>query len=148
MKHKTSKIILKGKKRPQKLTKRKVKSVRSLIIKADLWFSRYIRLRDKGVCITCGKKDDIKKMDCGHYISRQHKSTRWDESNTACQCPSCNRFHEGVKDVFAIKLQKRYGNDILLTLQDKKNAVTKLTPEYLERIAEIYKKKVEELQSK
>ncbi len=128
--------------------KRSKNPIKGLIIKADLWFSRYIRLRDKGVCITCGKKDDIKKMDCGHYISRQHKATRWDEQNCACQCPSDNRFHEGVKDVFALKLIEKYGDNHLQNLNDRKNLITKLTPEYLERIIEIYKNKVRELEGK
>jgi hypothetical protein len=138
MKHKTSKTIHKAKKHSKNPTK-------GLIIKADLWFSRYIRLRDKGVCITCGKKDDIKNMDCGHYISRLYKSTRWDEQNTACQCPADNRFHEGMKDVFALKLIEKYGADHLQNLNDRKNLTTKLTPEYLERIIEIYKEKAKEL---
>jgi hypothetical protein len=129
-----------------KIKKRSKNPTKGLILKADLWFSRFIRLRDKGVCITCGKKDDIKNMDCGHYISRQFKSTRWNEENCACQCPSCNRFHEGVKDVFALQLQGRYGVGILAGLQNVKNDIFKLTPEYLERIIEIYKEKVKELE--
>ena len=29
----------------------------------DIWFSRYIRLRDKGQCYTCPKKDEPKKCN-------------------------------------------------------------------------------------
>jgi hypothetical protein len=124
---------------------KKIKSIKSLTTKADLYFSRYIRLRDKGICITCGKQDKIENTDCGHYITRACKSTRWNEKNCACQCRYENRYREGVKDVFALKLQEKYGERVLQELNDKKNQIFKLTPEYLERIVEIYKNKVKEL---
>lgn len=128
-----------------KTHKKKIK-LKSLILRLDIVFSKYIRLRDKGICITCGKQDEIGKMDCGHYVSRIYKPTRWHEKNCSCQCPHDNRFMEGCKDVFALKLQEKYGNNILQELNTLKNQVFKLTPEWLEDKIEYYKEKVKEME--
>jgi hypothetical protein len=121
------------------------KSIKGLVVKLDGVFSKYIRLRDKCICITCGKRDILSKMDCGHYITRQCRATRWDEKNCACQCQHDNRYLEGVKDVFALKLQKKYGDNILQELNDKKNQIFKVSPEWLEDKINYYKKEIEKL---
>lgn len=54
---------------------------RKLIKLADKIFSEYIRKRDKGVCYTCGKVQDWKKCDNGHYIRRGIMQFRYDEIN-------------------------------------------------------------------
>ena len=66
-----------------------------LVKQADDWFSRAVRLSasDKngfGRCISCGKTKEVKYMDCGHFFSRKHKSTRWEHDNCALQCKKCN----------------------------------------------------------
>ena len=47
-------------------------------------------------------------------------STRWDESNTAAQCSSCNRFHQGEIQNFRQGLIKRYGVEAVDKLELKK----------------------------
>ena len=64
------------------------KSVSKLKKELDSWFSKYIRLResnDYGMteCFTCGKVDYYKKLQNGHFQSRRHHYTRWNEQN--CQ---------------------------------------------------------------
>lgn len=64
-----------------------------LIDKLDEVFGNYIRYRDKGRCITCGKVFDPSQRDefhAGHLISRGKHSTRWDERNVYGQCRTCN----------------------------------------------------------
>ena len=68
--------------------------------KLDTVFSRFIRLRDARKdgtfqCISCGRILPLDQADCGHYINRQHMSTRFSEKNCNAQCRSCNRFDEG-----------------------------------------------------
>jgi len=67
---------------------------KSLVIKLDTVFSQYIRRKDAineiATCVTCNKKDHYKKLQCGHFMSRRHYSTRWDENNVGVQCYGCN----------------------------------------------------------
>lgn len=82
---------------------------KSLIKKLDTVFSEYIRRRTadhKGIveCFTCGKKDHWKKMQCGHFQSRKHYSTRWNEDNCQVQCVGCNMFKSGEQYKFGLKL--------------------------------------------
>ena len=75
----------------------KVKKKTDLVRKADEAFSRYIRLRDampNGFfrCIACGQIKPYAQADCGHFHSRRHMATRFDEDNAHAECRSCNRF--------------------------------------------------------
>ena len=90
------------------------KSVSKLKKELDSWFSKYIRLRDAndmGVaqCFTCGKVDHYKKLQNGHFQSRRHHNTRWDENNCQVQCVKCNLFLQGMQWQFGLKLDAKYG---------------------------------------
>ena len=130
-------------KKPKKI------STKSLISRLDFWYSKYIRLKNSVngycICITCGKKELVKDIDCGHYVSRIYKGTRWYEKNTFPQCKSCNRFHEGIKDVFALKLQEKFGKGILQELQNLKNQIVKFTPQDLQDKITYYQSEVKKL---
>lgn len=106
----------------------------------DRVFSIYIRQRDRGQCFTCNIKKRWKYMQNGHYVSRTHMNTRYDETNNHCQCPGCNIFKHGNMDVYAINLIKKYGVDILEELNKKKNTIRKWS--VVEMLSEIerYKK--------
>ena len=100
--------------------------------KADKYFSLYIRMlnADKDgfvVCITCGAIKHWKEMQNGHYIPRNHLSTRFDTRNCAVQCPGCNVFGGGKHDLFALALISKYGKDILTELNEQKNKSVKYT---------------------
>ena len=65
---------------PCKSTKSKLKDT------LDKVFSEYIRLRDVRedgtfICISCNNGFPYEVSDCGHYISREHMSTRFSEEN-------------------------------------------------------------------
>lgn len=74
----------------------KVQRRTDYVKKLDKVFSEYIRLRDSmgGYfrCISCGKIKPYEQADCGHYHSRTHMATRFDEDNCHAECRSCNRF--------------------------------------------------------
>jgi hypothetical protein len=83
-----------------------------LVKKLDSVFSQYIRLKnsDNGIatCFTCGKKDHWKKLQNGHFQSRKHYATRWDEQNCQVQCAGCNVFKYGEQYVFGKNLDENY----------------------------------------
>ena len=87
---------------------------KKLIEKLDTIFSQYIRLReavgDWAECFTCGKKAHWKKLQNGHFQSRKHYSTRWDEVNCQVQCSGCNVFRYGEQYKFSIALDAKYGS--------------------------------------
>ncbi len=68
-----------------------------LVKKLDRVFSLYIRLRDAMPggyvrCISCGRIKKFEDVDCGHFHSRTHMATRFDEDNCHAECRFCNRF--------------------------------------------------------
>ena len=81
------------------------KPVSKLKKELDSWFSKYIRLReatDTGAaqCFTCGKVDHYKKLQNGHFQSRRHHNTRWNEQNCQVQCVKCNMYSQGEQYKF------------------------------------------------
>jgi len=113
--------------------------------KLDKIVSKYIRLRDKGICYTCGKEDDPKRQHAGHYVKRSCMRLRWDERNINCQCPRCNLFLGGNMDEYALHLQKDYGEEILKDLNRQKHLPVKIWKiRELEELLEDYKLKLKE----
>ena len=91
-----------------------MKTISKLKKELDKWFSLYIRLREseEGLvqCFTCGKVSHYKSgMQNGHFQSRKHLATRWDEENCQVQCVGCNMFKAGEQYKFAINLDAKYG---------------------------------------
>lgn len=117
-----------------------MKKISKLKKELDKWFSLYIRLRyatAEGIaqCFTCGKIDHYKKLQCGHFQSRRHHATRWNEQNCQVQCVKCNMFEQGEQWQFGIKLNSQFG---LGTSQDleylARTTVKKTRIEYEEDI--------------
>ncbi len=101
-----------------------MKSISKLKKELDKWFSLFIRLSnatDTGLtqCFTCNKVAHFKQMHCGHFQSRRHLATRFDEMNCEVQCPKCNIFSQGEQFKFHIKLNAKYGEDTSIELQHK-----------------------------
>ncbi len=113
-------------------------TISSLKKKADKTFSEWIRKRDNYVCFTCGKKGDKSSMQNGHYISRSINILRYSELNCHCQCIGCNVFQHGNIPEYAIRLQQKYGEDILQTLHKKKQEFHQFKKEELEDIIQKY----------
>jgi hypothetical protein len=98
----------------------------NLIKKLDTLFSQYIRQSKSDsfgntTCITCGKIENWKNQDCGHFMSRTNMSTRWDERNVDTQCRYCNRYCQGKQFEFSLKIGKELSEELyLLSKQTKK----------------------------
>lgn len=119
-------------------------------IKKLFWkiFSEYIRRRDSingyATCISCGKKDYWRNMDAGHYIPKTAGlALYFNEQNVNSQCTYCNRWMHGNLSKYAIGLRKKYGDNILKELNEKRHKIIKIrTPEY-KKLIEEYKKKID-----
>lgn len=122
----------------KKVSKPKAKPLRWYKAKFDANFSRWVRQRDKHKCFTCGKQMNEKESQCGHYVSRSHMNTRWDETNNNCQCYGCNICKKGNMDVYALRLIAKYGDQILYELQIKKNKIKQWTIKELQALIEKY----------
>ena len=110
-----------------------------VVKKLDTIFSQYIRKKNsdhgKAICFTCGKVDEWKNLQCGHFQSRRHYSTRWDEVNCQVQCAGCNVFKYGEQYKFSIALNAKYGESTADDLLHKaKKQVKYHTHELIEMI--------------
>lgn len=104
------------------------------------YFSKYIRQRDGGVCISCGKIDDWRKMDAGHYIPKTAGlSIYFDERNVNSQCTSCNRWKHGNLSQYALALKIKYGNSILEELDETRRSPKVFTKIDYEKLLVKYK---------
>ena len=109
-----------------------MKSISKLVKELDKWFSLFIRLRNVDAfgnvtCFTCGKYASYKSgMQCGHFQSRRHYSTRWDERNCEVQCIGCNMFNQGEQHKFAKNLNAKYGEGCADELEQKARTTVKL----------------------
>ena len=117
-----------------------------LVKKIDKLFSLYIRNRysknGKAKCFTCGKVDDIKKLHAGHFMSRKHYSTRWDETNVQVQCPKCNLFGQGEQYAFGKLLDIRIAEGKAEELQELSRTTVKYMRYEYEDMIKHYKEKV------
>jgi hypothetical protein len=92
---------------------------------ADRLFSLLVRQEnadEDGIvqCCTCGRRHHWRKgMNCGHYMVRQHQSTRFDRQNTDVQCVYCNHFNEGEQVKFGEFLDKKHGEGTAEAMQLK-----------------------------
>jgi len=98
----------------------KKKLTRSKIVKKlDNIFSQYIRISNSKngncTCVTCGKVGDWKNggMQAGHFMSRKHYSTRWDERNVKPQCVGCNMFKAGEQYKFSLYNGQQLSEELL-----------------------------------
>ena len=127
------------------------KKTRSQVVKKlDTVFSEYIRLRyaKNGIveCFTCGKQAHWKdNMQAGHFQSRKHYSTRWDELNVHPQCPKCNVFSQGEQYEYAKFLDRTYGEGTAESLVQKAREIEKFSQLELESMIEHYQQELKRL---
>lgn len=126
------------------------KTATGLKAKLDRVFSQYIRLRDMlpgnvFQCISCGRIKPINQADCGHYINRQHMSTRFSEVNCNAQCRSCNRFDEGNMSGYRDGLIRKHGETKVLLLEMQKNEIRKYSDFEYEALIKHYQGEIKKL---
>jgi hypothetical protein len=125
--------------------------------KADDIFSKYVRLNhsyaDKDgdlfcFCYTCKKEHHIIDIENGHFLSRQYKTTRYNEDNCRPQCTHCNCYKHGEHEKFEAILINEIGIDRLESLKVLGKEDGEDTIEFYEGIFNEYSAKFKELVNK
>tara|TARA_R110000868_G_scaffold28818_2_gene107531 strand:+ start:369 stop:758 length:390 start_codon:yes stop_codon:yes gene_type:complete len=118
----------------------------SLVKKLDTVFSQWIRFSNADsngfcICITCEKKSHWKEIQAGHFMSRKHYSTRWDERNVKPQCVGCNVFRYGEQ----YKFSKMLGIQLSNELEDLSRSLVKFSNNELNDMIKNYSIKLKKL---
>ena len=113
-----------------------------LVKKLDAVFSKYIRqsnsVNEIATCFTCGKEDHWTKLQNGHFQSRRHYATRWDETNCQVQCAGCNVFRFGEQFLFSQNLDNKFGQGTARRLHIKAQQTIKFADFELEEMINHY----------
>jgi len=136
IKPKPKKVKLPTKKKPKART-------RSYYVKQlDKVFSEYIRRSKPPVCVTCGTKDEWKRLQNGHYYSRTKIPTRWNEDNCWPQCVACNMFRGGNYTEYALFMLQTLGEGKLRDLHKLAISGEKITTPVIRQMIEDYSAKL------
>jgi len=125
-----------------------VKTISKLKKDLDKVFSLYIRLRHAskdGIvkCWTCNKTGHYKKgFHAGHFMSRKHLATRWNEDNVQVQCVKCNLYGQGEQYAFGKLLDIRISEGKAEELQELSKTTVKYMRFEYEDMIKFYKEKV------
>lgn len=135
--------IKKNQKERPAARKKRTPTLSTLVKKLDKVFSRYIRLRDAMpngyfICISCGRVKPLDQGDAGHYYSRRHMATRFDEDNVNCECRFCNRFSSDHLVGYRENLIRKIGVQRFALLEVKHNQVKKWSTWELEQLIKYY----------
>ena len=115
----------------------------------NLWdlVSKYIRLKEKGICFTCGAVKDWKETHCGHFL-HQAKTSKlaYERKILHCQCVKCNNFLSGNLLEYTVKMVKLHGLKQVEKWKREAKWVYKWKREELEKLIEEYKIKIKALE--
>ena len=125
-------------------------SKKKLAKKLDAIFSKYIRWYYSDhtgyvECYTCGISKPVKEMQCGHFQSRRHYSTRWHENNCRPQYVKCNMFNQGQQYIFGLKLTDDIGKEAVEDLINLSRKTVKTTEDEYKILINYYTLKLKEL---
>jgi len=117
-----------------------------LVKKLDIVFSQYIRKSNADengycTCVTCDRKFFWKEIQAGHFMSRKHYSTRWDEDNVKPQCKACNVFNQGEQYRYSIYLGSEKSEELLR----KSREIKKYSLADVQELVDYYSQKLKKL---
>ena len=120
----------------KRVKKAKPSAKSGLMLRLDMVFSLYIRLRDamyggRTVCISCGKVFPFEQMQCGHYHGRRSLSTRWDEDNCHSECALDNCSNPNHLDGYTANLIAKIGQERFNALAARANKAMKWSEDEL-----------------
>lgn len=105
-------------------------------------FSRFVRERDKGICISCGRYAEGRNYHAGHFIAGSICGVTlfFSEINVNGQCYHCNINLGGNGSLYALAMQRKHGMDIIEKLNKErlKNKGKQWTHEMLDKIIKKY----------
>ena len=116
----------------------------------DTIFSKYIRLRDRlKPCICCGEPLGMNasggNYDAGHYVSRSHMATRWDEANVHAQRKHCNRYLGGNPIGFEEGIIQRLGEPEVVRLKALRHTTVNYSIPAIQELIVYYKLRCKEM---
>lgn len=119
-------------------------------MKKKFWtvFSKYIRLRDKYTCVTCGIKGEGSGIHAGHYITKAvgGLSLYFHEQNVHAQCYRCNIHLSGNWTAYREFILRRYGEKVDNELMElKSKGYRTISVDEYGTLIEEYNKKIDEL---
>lgn len=126
------------------------KTLKGLTKELDKIFSEYIRRKyanENGLvkCVSCPKRANWKELQCGHYVKRSARSTRWSVKNCFPQCVGCNVFQKGNYPAFTSFLLTNYGAEYIQDLVKEGQKIRKWTIPDLEKEIERFKELISKL---
>jgi hypothetical protein len=130
------------------IKRRKLKGgARAWTKRIDTPFHRFIRLRDTneegyGTCCSCGKAIHFNEGQAGHFVTRQHRATRWSEDNVHFQCIYCNQWEGGNAYLYAKFLGFKKADELI----ERGKVKQSLTDQEFEDIYYKYKELVLDLE--
>ncbi len=125
-------------------------STTKLVKKLDAVFSKYIRWYYADAngyveCYTCNVQKPVKEMQCGHFQSRKHRSTRWHTNNCRPQCVKCNMYSQGEQYTFGKLLEAEIGKESVDEIVATSKRTLKLTKVDLESLIDYYTEELKKL---
>ena len=94
------------------------------ILQGMLWgvFSKYIRRRDRGECISCGMYKKYEDLQAGHYVASGGSSNdlRFDEKNVNGECGQCNGFSADHLIPMRQAMIQKWGEKEVLEIERKR----------------------------
>ena len=108
--------------------------------KLDAGVAALIKKRDGYVCITCKSRCRGRNRHAGHFRKRGMFATRFNLENVNLQCARCNKWLHGNEGVYAVELDKKYGQGTAGALVFLSGRKVKWPTSYLLRLIEAAKK--------
>jgi hypothetical protein len=99
---------------------------------------------DRGICqcVTCGKRDDYRKMNAGHFIGSRVQAILLVEDNIHVQCVHCNQHLSGNGAAYVEYMLENYGPEKIEELRALKHSGYKYTREQLADLRDGYKARI------
>ncbi len=101
--------------------------------------SNRIQGKDYCQCGTCSFKGYWKEMQCGHFMTRNHLATRWEEKNCLPQCGGCNGPKGGMQYIMAQTLNQIHGKQTAEQMEIKSKNFWKPMPFELIHLIQHYR---------
>jgi hypothetical protein len=120
-------------------------TIPKLTAKAQKVFNKWVRERDSEdgyfTCISCGRTLSTDLMDCGHFAPVKGGSAlRFDEYNCNGECKKCNGFDEFHLIGYRKGIIDKYGEGMLIHLEQNARLDKKWSRFELNEIIEKYGK--------
>lgn len=87
-------------------------------------------------------------MHAGHFVSRRHKSTKYNELNVNAQCCSCNYYRSGEQYKHGVAIDQKYGRGTAEKLMLIGGIRQKVTVLWYKDMIDLYEKKIADLKEK